>query len=610
MSTPQGLASYPGIAQIIAASITLGHGISPSSARITMAPQLFTIPESGTFSFTIGTTTIEFPDCKADQGSYERSDNGEFWHITLLDRRWKWRFGQISGRYNVWRENATLQNGDPPGSSGADLVADTERTPRQLAALYLDAMGESGYDVSALPNDTRPPVEHDYDNPAEALAELCENLGCRIVLQLNNTVKLVRVGTGALLPADDLLEDSLTIDPPEKPDSIAVVCGPSFFQVDFPLEAVGIDRDTTSGGEPSDTLKPIDQLSYKPAGGWSTVDLPLFSDLSTNEAEDDVTGLRSLATKSVFRYYRIKVPVRIPGFDGPSGGLVRRLEQILPLYEEQVVTAVENHDATPLPAAVFGVWYPGLDDQANTLPTLMVQGNSPPAAGTDNAFKSPFYNRGFTLDTARGLVIFNEPVYRNSTPEEAKVTPAPAQLVLRAKCQVRDAETLSLARHIHERSTGGTLGTSPQYIRRDELVVTHVPTYDADTYDSPLTPTADPRVVDSIATTADDVNAAADHYIDAALEEYTQPEPRQVQIAGLHAMDLDGVIQQITFSVGGAGATTTIARGSEPSFIATSHGERRHSEAARQAVAQVRRARAGITGRSTRREAAARRAAR
>jgi hypothetical protein len=610
MSTPQGLASYPGIEQIISASITLGHGISPSSARITMAPQLSTIAESGTFTFTIGTTTISFPDCKADQGSYERSDNGEYWHITLLDRRWKWRFGQISGRYNVWRENATLQNGDPPGSAGSGLVADTERTPQQLAALYLDAMGESGYDVSALPNDTRPPVEHDYDNPAEALAELCDNLGCRIVLGLDNTVKIARVGTGQLLPADDLLEDSLTIDPPELPDSVAVVCGPSFFQVDFPLEAVGIDRDKTSGGDPTDTLKPIDELSYKPAGGWSNVDLPLFSDLSSNESEDDVTGLRSLATKSVFRYYRVKVPVRIPGYDGPSGGLVRRLEQILPLFEEQVVTAVENHDSVALPAVVFGVWYPGLDEQANTLPILTVQGNSPPAAGTDSAYKSPFYNRGFTLDTARGLVIFNEPVYRNSTPDEPKVTPAPAQLVLRAKCQVRDTETLALARHIHERSTGGTLGTSPQFILREELVVTHVPTYDPDTYASPLTATNDPRLIDSVATTADDVNDAADHYIDAALEEYTQPEPRQVQIAGLYPLDLDGVIQQITFSVGGAGATTTIARGSEPSFIATSHGERRQSEASRQTVAQVRRSRGNIAGRSTRREAAARRAAR
>jgi hypothetical protein len=247
---------------------------------------------------------------------------------------------------------------------------------------------------------------------------------------------------------------------------------------------------------------------------------------------------------------------------------------------------------------------------ANTLPALAIQGNSPPAAGADGAYKSPFYNRGFTLDTARGLVIFNEPVYRNSTPTEAKVTPAPAQLVLRAKCQVRDSETLALARHIHERSTGGELGTSPQYLRREELVVSHVPTYDADTYASPLTGATDPRLVDSVKSTAEEISSAADHYIDAALDEYTQPQPRQVQMAGLHPLDLDGVIQQVTYSVGGAGATTTIARGSEPSIVATSHGERRYSEAASQAISQARRSRGSIAGRSTRREAAARRPAR
>ncbi len=171
-------------------------------------------------------------------------------------------------------------------------MTDTERTPQELAELYLNAMGEVDYDISELPDDTRPPVDHDYDNPAEALAALCESLGCRIVLQLDNTVKLVRSGAGAGLPAEFLLEDSLTIDLPEKPDKIAVVCGPSLYQVDFPLEAVGLDRDTTSGGDPTDTIKPIDELSYKPSGGWGQIDLPLFADLSAADDEEDVSGLR------------------------------------------------------------------------------------------------------------------------------------------------------------------------------------------------------------------------------------------------------------------------------------------------------------------------------
>ncbi len=607
MTAPQGLATFPGVVQLLSATITLGHGISPSTARLTMAPQPTPPAEAGTLRFLYGENVVEFPDCKIDQGSYQRSDTGEHWQVAFLDRRWKWRFGHISGRYNVWRENATLQNGDPAGSSGSGLVTDTERTPQQLAELYLDAMGEEDYDVSALPNFTRPPVDHDYDNPAEALADLCESLGCRIVLRLDNTVKLVRIGSGIELPTDFLLEDSLTIDLPEKPDTIAVVCGPSLFQVDFPLEAVGLDRDTTTGGDPTDTIKPIDQLSYKPAGGWSQVDLPLFADLSSNAAEEDVSGLRSLATKSVYRYYRIRMPVKVPGYEGD---VITKREQLLPLFDEQVISAVENDESVPLPAAVFGVWYPGLDDQSNTQSTLTAQGNSPPAAGPEGTYKSPFYNRGFTLDAARGIVIFDEPVFKNATPNAAKVTPQPAQLVLRAKCHVRDPETLAVARYVRQRSTGGTLGTNTQYIQREELVVTHVPTYSPETYAETPSGGTDPREVTAVASTVEDVDAACDYYIDAALEEYVQPEPRQVQAAGIYPIDLDGAIAQVTYQVGSAGATTTVARGSEPSSVAASHDERRRAEVARQASMAARRATSSTSGRNTRREAAARRQAR
>lgn len=610
MTALQGLATFPGVDQIISASITLGHGISPSTAHLTMVPQLTSIAEVGTLRFQLGDSVVEFFDCKADHGTYQRSESGEYWQISLVDRRWKWRFGQISGRYNVWREDATLQTG-APGSTEGELIANTERTPRELAELYLEAMGEENYDVSALPNHTRPPVDHEYDNPAEALAELCDSLGCRIVLRLDNTVQIVRTGAAAALPTDFLLEDSMTVDLPEKPDKIAVVCGPSFYQVDFPLEAVGLDRDSGTSEEPGETIRPLQQLSYKPPGGWGEIDLPLFANLATNADEEDVSGLRSLATKSVFRYYRIAMPVRVPGYEGSADGLVTRREQVLPLFDEQVSMALENHDSVPLPAAVFGVWYAGLDDQENTAATLTAQGNSPAAAGPDGKFKSAFYNRGFTLDAARGLVIFKEPVIRNLTPLAAKVTPAPAQLVLRAKCHVRNADTLALERYVRERETAGTaLGTRTQYLLRDELAVTHVPAYDPETYPLELTGSTDPRLISEVITTTAQVDAACDHYIDAALEEYQTTEPRQVQAAGLYPIDLDGGIQQVTYQVGPSGATTTVARGSEPSSIASSHGERRRSEVARGTAAAARRSRGDAAGRTMRRQAAARRQAR
>jgi hypothetical protein len=606
MTLPQGLAHFPGIERLLGATITLGHGVSPSSALLRIAPQADFPTEVGTLTVTYASTSIDFRDCKLDRSSLERSDDGEVWEISLLDRRWKWRFGQVSGKYNVRRDDATIQTGD----GAPELVADTQRTPQQLAALYLDAMGESGYDVSELPNEPRPQVDHDHDNPADALEELASGLGCHVVLRLDGSVRIVRTGVGAELPQDFLLQDSPSFNPPEKPDKIAVVCGASFHQVDFPLEAVGLDSPAVGEGAAANTIKPIDELSYKPPGGWSAIDLPYCNNVRTSVSGEYVGGLRSLAAKSVFRYYRIVTPVKIPGYAGPNDGQVRR-EQILPIFEEQVRSSRENDDTTPLAATVFGVWYPGLDELANTLESLTPQGDGPSGDSPGQVLKTAFYTRGFTIDAARGLVIFDEPVYRNATPQGPSVTVAPAQLVLRAKCQVRNAQSLAASRHVRERSTGGALGTATRYLKHEELVVTHVPTYEAAGYANlPTEGGGDHRPIAALATNLEEINGQCDRYIDAALAEYEATAPREVQAIGLVAVELDGAIRQITYIIGASGATTAVARNSEPAKFALAHAEHRQSRALHRAAEEADKLRSGATGRRIRRETAAGRRAR
>ncbi len=176
-----------------------------------------------------------------------------------------------------------------------------------------------------------------------------------------------RIGVGAALDLTGALETSLTFDPPECPDTIAVVGGADRYQVDFPLEAVGVEEGNSQN---ADRLVPIDKLSYKPANGWSLVDLPYFHQVAA--------AFRALARKSVLRYYRIKVPVTIPGYDGPDGSVVKVLEQLLPIEDEQVAQAVENGQLANLPASVQGVWYPNLGDMANSAQQL----TPAPATGT------------------------------------------------------------------------------------------------------------------------------------------------------------------------------------------------------------------------------------
>ncbi|MCX8092493.1 MAG: hypothetical protein N3I86_16450, partial [Verrucomicrobiae bacterium] len=64
----------------------------------------------------------------------ENAGRARVYRVRIQDRRWKWRFGQISGEYNVRRDD-NQQN----------FLLGTARNPQQLARLCLDAMGEQNY---------------------------------------------------------------------------------------------------------------------------------------------------------------------------------------------------------------------------------------------------------------------------------------------------------------------------------------------------------------------------------------------------------------------------------------------------------------------------------
>src|SRR5262249_31497791 len=140
---PQGLLSFPGLQQILSWSYTLSHGITPGVAHVEIAPQLGVPAEIGTMVISFGDVELAFPTCVLDCPNVGRDGSGMVVSLAILDRRWAWRYGQISGRYNIRRRNGQLD-------------AATEQSPQDLAALLLTAMGESGFDVSGLPNQSRP----------------------------------------------------------------------------------------------------------------------------------------------------------------------------------------------------------------------------------------------------------------------------------------------------------------------------------------------------------------------------------------------------------------------------------------------------------------------
>ena len=519
----QGTASFPGVNSIVDATISIGHGPSPSVATLTIAPQLNFIGEGGTLAFHFDGGTVAFPDCKIDYNSLQRNEQGEVWLLSIFDRRWKWKFGFISGFYNLREEDGSIKVG-------------TEKTPHELAVLCFEAIKEGGYNLAGLPNDAKPEVQWDYDNPMEALAQLCDDLGCRIVLGLDNRVRICQVGVGATLSLEGVLENSLTIDLPERPDVIAVVTGPTRHQADFLLEAVGEDTDRK--------IKPIANLSYKPAAGWASEIPPFFDNVLTEKGE----RAHRLAQKTVYRWYRVVVPAVVPGYETVDS--LDRLE----FESVQVQTVTEDGRKRSRPAIIKGIWFEWkLGTDANVASTIN------PDDPDDE------YPRSFSVDAAKGLVKFSQPIYANSSGTVPHIYVA-ATLRLRVACTVRRKNTLAWRRYLGHREIGGGFNTPTRIVRHDEIVLNLYPQYNANY--------GVIRMMDNLQAVKDE----SSYYLDGIEAEYNQTTPQSLVYAGLRAIELDGAIQQVVFNVGPMGATTMAARNTEIWHRTIPYKERRRIE--------------------------------
>lgn len=559
MNAPQGLFDFPGIELILRGTFTLSHGISPSVATIEVVPQAGLPAAGGTLLITFGGTVLAFPGCRINSLSQRRSSAGTVWTLQIFDRRWRWAFGELSGLYNVRLADGRI---DPA----------LERTPQQLAALCLSAMGEANFSVAELPNDARPEVDWIAANPAQELAHLCEAFGCRVVLGLDNRVSLRRVGVGAGLPVEDGMTENLGIDPPERPDALKLITGPTRFQSAFVLEAVGQDTQARQNA-----IKLIQDLSYNPGGagnpsGWEHVYPHSMPGVVASEEA------RKLALKTVYKWYRIKEQLGRPGRLDPPGfpGSVVRLDQLLPISDELVQTRPgPNGTQASRDAVVRGSFYETF--------------RNPPSF--QNTAGDEVYNGSYTIDGERGIVVFDQPVYRYFSSGAY----LPAVLLLECSYGVKHRESRQVFRHGFERRLPGNVyGTGPQILRREEIVRTVRAEYDRlDPMRARVT-----RVVDNLP----EISLQADHYLNAAQSEYQLSHSADMEYAGIIPINPDGAIQQVSWSVGPHGATTRASRNSEFALYVPGYEERRRREAAWHAAREQDRAERAAARRMRRRE--------
>jgi hypothetical protein len=590
-----GVMAYSGIEQIERGEFVLTQGIMPSVATLEILPQdPSTIPQDGFLSLAYGSDKpITFYGCRVDKATFQYSQQGLVWRLNILDRRWRWRFagtgGPVSGwfnqRFGSIQPSPTLAGG-PGGYQLGSINPNSILTPQQIAAVLLDAMGEQNYDVRQLPNNSLPEMVWEADYPAQILQDLCDKLGCRICLNLDNTVTIAQTGLGAVLPADDIEQLSQVVDPPELPDSIAVVGGRTRHECQLALCPVGLDVDGT--------VRDIWNLSYAPTkflkgaapsvanvGGWyqicNTDSTMGFGEIAGWEVTGwggvippgtppnlaalwQIGGLspavnpRHLARQTVWRWYRIAMsplqnqyaggPALPPVIPGWSGERIKALWQILPIEDVMVRGWYdETQQFRPYPATVNGRynWW-------------TFGGN---LNGTGDGTQDQYGNFGplyypvvipYSIDRERGIVMFEEPMYLT----DSNGYHWPADIYLTCTVSPREFVSQAPSRYVLKLSGSGRFqATGSRILRRDELVLNCVGYYDNKN-----------NVIGSF-DNSEALNAEAGYAMEAALLEYQTTNPVDATYIGLLPIGCDGAIWQVGWSVGPDGATTHVGRNTE-----------------------------------------------
>ena len=336
--------SFPGIGTELHASITISQGIQPAVAVLTNLPADLPSLQPGNLRIGPDTSYVTLPDClplnpimRQALARTDRSLNHWRQSLLILDHRWRWMFGSVSGEYNRRLPNGLVDT-------------DTQKTPQELATILLQAMGESGFDVSSLPTSVFPYCNWQSINPALALWQLCEKCACVVTGGEFAQVRIYRRGQGASLPSGGTAPVS-RFPLISRPGRIIVRGGPTVFQSKFKLQAIGAETD----GEQS----AVNNLEYKPGNGWSNEPPLAFPGLMDTEL--------SAALATVWRWYRVQAQadgdLTVPGCNDP----VSAIDQCFPLSNAQLSSAADlDGKQLSLPGYVDGVFWPYSDDGENS----------------------------------------------------------------------------------------------------------------------------------------------------------------------------------------------------------------------------------------------------
>jgi hypothetical protein len=399
MAFPQAAMTYGNLDPelILAGSFVFSRGVSPSVAVLRALPTPDLVDAIGTLTLTFNGATISFPGCKLLADGARRSmfrERGGRWSMEYLiaDRRWAWKHRRVDGLFNQRLPDCRLLE--------VPELPLRKRSARQLAALLLDALGETGYDVSHLPDTAWPRLELRDNSIGGQLESLAETFGCVVVLGIDNVVRILRRGQGDTLPLGDTTFFDSVSWKSAGPAAVKLRARPTRVQAKLKLEPVAVEEDGS--------VVAVDDASYAPAAGWESQ----WPDAFAGVAEAD----RHLAFRSVWRWFRV-IGAEDGSLDIPDVPFtLGSITQILPL-EKTLLDTAEQRDGVlgSVPCYLEGAIYQ--------------QGDLPEVA------PSRRLNIDFEIDAENGLVKLPYPVHSLGTDGR----PAAPELYLTTSFCVRQA---------------------------------------------------------------------------------------------------------------------------------------------------------------------------
>lgn len=584
-----GIARYPGVLSLQDATYTTSHGRSPGVAILRINPQPFPPDPEGDLLFSDGNETVPIPDCKLLSIKVERDDKGFFWTLEILDRRWRWNnLGYINGCYNQM---------DPFGK----LIPWTIRSPTELAVLCLTAMGETDYEINLPPglnypgpffgqpipniSGVNPPVNWDGVPPAQALQEVCDRCGCRIVYQLStNSILIAPIGVGNDLPPGSIRKRGPTLTTPQAPSGVGVIGSPTRYQMRLMLTAVGKEWDGS--------YRPINLLSYAPRDAkgnvtWANSWPPLFPNVQKTKRLTQ-TDAQRLAQESVFRTYQLtgvdvsgKGAPNVPGY-----GPVQRTQQIV-LQSTQVDQVQPGDQDRSIALSNPTVLPPDAPGAQGVFPPLTVNfyngySRDKPAAvygqiAQEIVLNNIWYPGAVGLNTPKGsqvhvpfetipeffMIRFSTPVFERKADGTVQIP----LLTLQTAVMVRDVANNQLTAFTNIQPLDGGDPIAPPLMRHYPDIQANV----TSTYDNN-------NKLQNWSLLEADPLLRAGYYLTAMANEFQIKGGQIVEYNGIRAIDLDGLTQQITWSVGGEGCSTVVSQNCEHSIWVPPYPARRRAE--------------------------------